>query len=248
MDPRLVLTILSAAAELFAFYRLVTIRGHRTFPWFATYLIAGCAQSFVWLVGSPESRAYLTAYRWTMPVMLALQCVIVLELWRRLMSCYRGIHHISHSLGAVILVVAMAASFSTGFDGLSMWGHPLKTTTFHWLMWAVRYTASVLFVASVILAWWASTFDHGVPENTIRHARLLAGYFGSVAAGYLVVNLAPGTAPVMGACLTGAAAGFYVLWGVLLKPSGQEPIERLIASQHPLLRALPWPIRRMLPY
>ena len=36
----------------------------------------------------------------------------------------------------------------------------------------------------------------------------LAGYFGSVALGYLIVNLAPGSATVIGACLSGAAAGF----------------------------------------
>ena len=248
MDPRLTLTVLGAVAELFAFYRLLTLGAHRTYPWFATYLIAGFAQSFIWLVGPPESRAYLTVYRWTMPVTLALQCVVVLELWRRLMSCYRGIHQVSLSLGAIILIVAMAVSFSTGFDGLRMWGKPLGSLTFHWLMWAVRYTASVLCIASVALALWAQAFDHGVPANTIRHARLLSGYFGSVAIGYLVLNLFPGTATFVGACTTGAAAGFYVLWGILLQRKGQEPIERLLAPQRSFFRDLPWPIRRLLPY
>ena len=248
MDPRLVLTVLSATAELFAFYRLITVRAHRTYPWFAVYLLAGFAQSFIWLAGSPESRAYLTAYRWTMPVILALQCLIVLELWRRLMACYRGIYKISYSLGFIILAVAMAVSFSTGFDGLAMWGHPVSTLTYHWLMWGVRYTASVLCIASVILALWASAFDHGVPENTIRHARLLSAYFGSVAVGYLIVNLAPGTAPVVGACTTGAAAGTYILWGLAMKRKGQEPIERLLAPRRGLWKSLPWSIRRLLPY
>jgi hypothetical protein len=248
VDPRLVLTVLSAAAELFAFYRMLVVRAHRTYPWFAAYLLAGCAQSFIWLAGTPDSRAYLTVYRWTMPLMLALQCLIVLELWRRLMSCYRGIHHISHSLGMIVLAIALGASFSTGFDGLAMSGRPLRLMTFHWLMWGVRYTASVLCIASVILAFWSSLFDHGVPENTIRHAWLLSAYFGSIAAGYLVVNLAPGTAPVIGACLTGAAAGCYVLWGVVIKRKGQEPIERLLVPERALLKALPLNLRRLLPY
>ncbi len=248
MDPRLVLTLLSAAAELFAFFRLIGMRAHRSYPWFAAYLLAGCAQSFIWLAGSPDSPQYLAMYRWTQPVMIALQWMIVLELWRRLMSCYRGIHRISHSIGIAILAIAMAVSFSTGFDGLTMWGQSISSLTFHWLMWAVRYTASVLCVASLLLALWAAMFDHGVPENTIRHAQLLAGYFGSVALGYLIVNLAPGSAPVIGACLTGAAAGFYVVWGFALKEKGQEPIERLLAPSHWILKGLPWTIRRMLPY
>src|SRR5262249_24908167 len=149
----------------------------------------------------------------------------VLELWRRLMSCYRGIHSVSHSLGVIILLIAMGASFSTGFDGLKMWGEPVGSLTFHWLMWCVRYIASVLCIASVILALWAAKFDHGVPTNTIRHARLLSAYFGSVVLGYLIVNLFPGSATIVGAGTTGAAAGCYVLWGVVLERKGQEPNE-----------------------
>ena len=248
MDPRLALTVLSATAELFALTRLITLRAHRTYPLFATYLIAGFFQSFIWLAGSPESRSYLTAYRWTTPVMLALQCLIVLELWRRLMACYRGIYQISHAVGFTILAVAMTTSFSTGFDGLAMWGHPVSSVSYHWLMWGVRYTASVLCIASVLLAFWASAFDHGVPENTIRHAQLLSAYFGSIALGYLILNLAPGTAPVIGACTTGAAAATYVLWGIVFKQKGQEPIERLLAPRRGLWKTLPWTIRRLLPY
>ena len=248
MDPRLVLTVLSAIAELFAFTRLIQLRVHRTYPWFTAYLLAGCAQSFIWLAGSPDSHGYLAAYRWTMPVIIGLQWIVVLELWRKLMSCYRGIHHISHSLGLIIFAIAMAVSFSTGFDGLSMRGEPLGSIAFHWLMWGVRYSASVLCIASVLLAVWASIFDHGVPANTIRHAELLSGYFGSVAVGYLIVNFAPGTAPFIGACLSGASAGFYVLWGTVLRRKGEEPIERLLIPERRNRRVLPWPIRRLLPY
>jgi hypothetical protein len=42
---RLILTVLSAAAELFAFTRLVRMRAHRTYPWFALYLLAGSPDS-----------------------------------------------------------------------------------------------------------------------------------------------------------------------------------------------------------
>jgi hypothetical protein len=100
----------------------------------------------------------------------------------------------------------------------------------------------------VILAWWASFFDHGVPENTIRHAQLLSMYFGSVALGYLIMNLARGTAPVVGACTTGAAAACYVVWGVAMKKKGEQPIERLLTPRRGLLRDLPLTIRRLIPY
>jgi hypothetical protein len=164
------------------------------------------------------------------------------------MSCYRGIYHVSRALGFVALGAGTLLSFSTGFDGLTMWGHSLGGYTFHWLIWGVRYTASALCIASAILALWATFFDHGVPANLIRHSQLLAGYFGSVALAYLVVNLVRGSAPYAGAVATGCAAGFYVVWGRVLKPQGEAPIERLMAPRLDWISDLPSPLRRLIPY
>lgn len=249
MDPRLIATIVCAAAELFAFGRLVAIRAQRTYPWFVIYLLAGFLQSFAWLAGAPNTHAYVVVYRWTTPIILALQAVVVLELWRSLMSCYRGIHRISHWLGVLILMVGAAVAFSTGFDGLKMWGQPLQRVTFHWLMWGVRYTGTILCVICAMLAMGAAAFDHGVPRNTIRHAELLSFYFGSQAIGYLIINLVHGTSPVVGIYVTLAAAAFYIAWGVRLTPEGSVPIERLmVARRSSGRRDLRWVFRRLMPY
>jgi hypothetical protein len=248
MDLRLVLTMTCAAAELFAVWRLVETRVYRAYPWFTAYLVAGFLQSFAWLAGSPATHAYLLVYRWTTPFILALQVLIVLELWRGLMSCYRGIHRISQALGFLILTLAMLVASSTGFDGLAMQGRSISLISFHWLIWSVRYTGSILCVACVLLAWWAATFDHGVPPNRIRHAQLLAAYFGSIAIGYLVLNLGWGSAAVVGVCTTLTAAAFYVFWGFTLGASGEVPIERLMVRPgNRRLFSLPW-LRRLTPY
>ena len=236
-----------AAAELFACWRLVATRVYRSYPWFTGYLVAGFLQSFIWAAGPPQSTGYLIAYRWTTPFLLALQVLVVLELWRGLMSCYRGIYRISHALGLVILALAFLAASATGFDGLKMHGRSLDLVTFHWLMWAVRYTGTILSAACVLLAAWASAFDHGVPPNHIRHAQLLAGYFGSIAIGYLVLNLGYGAADLIGIFTTIAAAGFYIAWGVVLGSGGEIPIERLLRRPGRLLTAAPW-LRRLMPY
>lgn len=242
-------TIVCAAAELFAFCRLLAIRAQRTYPWFVTYLLAGFLQSFIWLAGPPKTHAYLIAYRWTTPFIIALQAVVVLELWRSLMACYRGIHSISKWLGVLILLFGAAVAFSTGFDGLKMHGQPLERITFHWLFWAVRYTGSILCIVCVALAAWAAAFDHGVPRNTIRHAELLAFYFGSQAAGFLVINLVRGTSPVVGIFTTLAAAAFYIAWGVRLTAGGNMPIERLMIPHTATGRHdLRWMFRRLTPY
>jgi hypothetical protein len=248
MDSRLVLTMTCAAAELFACWRLIETRVYRSYPWFTAYLLAGFLQSFIWLAGSPSTHGYLIAYRWTTPFLMALQILVVLELWRGLMSCYHGIHRISHALGAVIAVLAAAVAFSTGFDGLVMHGEPVSRIGFHWLMWSVRYTGSILSIACVLLAAWAGVFDHGVPPNRIRHAQLLAGYFGSIAIGYLLLNLHYGSAEQIGGFTTLAAAGFYVAWGVMLGSQGEVPTERLLVRrQFRALTAVPW-LRRLIPY
>jgi hypothetical protein len=248
IDSRLVLTMTCAAAELFACSRLFETRVYRSYPWFQAYLVAGFLQSFIWLAGSPDTEGYLRAYRWTTPFVMALQVMTVLELWRALMSCYRGIHRISHALGGIILLLAIVVASSTGFDGLAMRHESLARTTFHWLMWAVRYTGSILSVACVLLAAWAGMFDHGVPPNRIRHAELLSGYFGSIAIGYLLLNLHIGTADTIGICTTLTAAGFYIAWGVLLDRAGEIPFERLmIGRRSKALTSVPW-LRRLIPY
>jgi hypothetical protein len=248
MDPRLVTTVACGAAELFAVWRLIKIGVHRDYPVFTSYLIAGFLQSFIWIAGTPDSHVYVTAYRWTTPFILALQAAVVLELWRGLMSCYRGIHQTSRWLGILILAFGAAVAFSTGFDGLKMWNQPLGRVTFHWLIWGARYLGTILCIISALLAVWAAAFDHGVPRNTIRHAELLSLYFGSQAAGFLVINLIPGTAPMIGLYTTLAAAGCYVAWGVLLTTQGREPIERLMIERKSTRRDLRWVFRRLMPY
>jgi len=247
MDVRLVLTMTCSAAELFALERLIATKIYRSYPWFVVYLVAGFLQSFAWLAGSPDSAGYLKAYRLTTPFIMALQAVVVLELWRVLMSCYRGIHRISHALGLIILALAVLLSSLSGFDGLVMRGQPLSRISYHWLMWSVRYNGSILCIACVLLALWASIFDHGVPRNTIRHAQLLSGYFASIAVGYLVLNLVRGVADQVGIATTLLAAAFYVAWGVLMTRQGQIPIERLLLPPRKTLASLPW-LRRLTPY
>lgn len=249
MDPRLITTVLCAAAELFVFWRLITIRAHREYPIFVTYLLAGFLESFIWLAGPPSSHDYLIVYRWTTPVILALQAAVVLEMWRSLMACYRGIHYTSRWLGVLVLLCGVGLAFSTGFDHLVMRGEPLNRLSFHWLMWGVRYLGTILAIVCALLAAWAAVFDHGVPRNTIRHAELLAFYFGLQATGFLIINLVHGSAHAVGIYITLGAAGLYVAWGFLLTADGSVPIERLMVSRSATGRHdLRWILRRLTPY
>jgi len=215
-DPRLVLQFICSTAELFAFWRFVSSRAYRSFPWFAGYLLAGFVQSFVWVVGPPKSHAYAIAYSVTTPLILALQCSVTLELWRKLKAQDRHVGGISKGLGFGVLALALAVALSTGFD--SLWGYPTRRIVFPWIFWAVRYTGSVLCVVCSLLAVWATTFERRLAPNLVRHAYLLTCYFGSIAAGYLGLNLMRWSSEWIGVFTVGSATALYVLWGVLTPP------------------------------
>lgn len=215
MDPRLALTVLCSAAELFTFFRFVRARVHRILPWFTAYLLAGFAQSFVWLVGPPGSHAYANAYGLTTPFLIGLQILVFLELWRKLIVRYSGADRAVKALGLAIVGASIALGLLGGVDGLALHMGLSHRVLFRWISWIVRYSATVLCIATSLLAVWASLFNRRLPPYLTRHAYLLACYFGSIAAGYMVMNLHLLRAQLVGELTVGCAAGLYLLWGIL---------------------------------
>jgi|SRR5579883_498066 len=227
MDPRLILTIASAAAELFAAYRLVAGRVHRLYPWFGAYLVLSASQSFIWLVGSPKSRAYATVWMVITPIMIFLQALVVNEAWRKLMGRYPGISTISRVLAIVLATAAISAGFFTGFDGLSFFFGFSRQGKITVVFWLARYSGFVLAACSAAMAFWAELFNFEVPRNLHRHLKMLAIYFGSVSLSFLAINFGWASAAQVGAIATGSSAGIYAIWGLLLSPAGQitEPVQ-----------------------
>lgn len=227
MDPRLVLTVLCSAAELFAFYRFVRARVHRILPWFSAYLVVGFAQSFVWLVGPPGSHAYTNAYGLTTPLVIGLQIGVFLEVWRKLFMRSSRTDRAAKALGLAIIGASIALGLLSGVDGLALHMGLSRRLFFQWISWIIRYSATVLCIASSLLAVWASTFESRLPRFLQRHAYLLACYFGSIAAGYLMMNLDLLPARLAGELTVGSAAGLYLLWGILTTdldhPASEEP-------------------------
>jgi hypothetical protein len=215
MDPRLALTVLCSGAELFAFGRLVRAGVHRVLPWFTIYLAAGFAQSFIWLAGPPRSHAYANAYGLTAPLIIGLQILVFLELWRKLILRYPGADRAVKALGVAIVGASIALGLLGGVDGLALQVGLSHVLLFRWMSWVIRYSATVLCIASSLLAVWASIFEAKLPRYLTRHAYLLACYFGSIAAGYLLMNLDLLRPVHVGEITVGCAATLYILWGIL---------------------------------
>ncbi len=232
MDPRLILTVLCSAAELFAFCRFVRARVHRILPGFSIYLLAGFAQSFVWLVGSPRSHAYASAYGLTTPLLIGLQVFVFVELWRKLMLRYSTADRAAKGFGLAVIAASLVMGILSGVDGLALQFGLSRAVLFRWIFWGVRYSATVLCIACSLLALWATMFDRRLPWYLTRHAYLLASYFGSIAAGYLILNLQLLPAALVGELTVGSAAILYLIWGIFTSGYDQE-VEPLEPAKDP---------------
>jgi len=222
MDPRLALNIASAAAGLFALCRLTYIRAYRTYPWFAVYLAAAALQSFVWLAGGPADRRYVLAWASSTAILLGLRIAIVMELWYRMMPAYRSVEAISKGSIWVVVVLALGVSGASGLDTLRFHGLVPQQVAFYTISLTARYSGSALCVICSCLSLFAVMFPRSVPGNAVKHACLLTAYFATIAAGYLTMHFDRGSAPLVGALMTGSSAGLYVLWGALLSQPGER--------------------------
>ena len=221
MDPRLFLNVASAAAGIFALCRLMYTGVHRSYPWFSVYLAAAALQSFGWLAGGPRNHLYMIIWASSTAALLGLRIVVVVELWQKLSDSPRAVFF-SRSFTWIVLLSALAVAAASGLDSLKLFGQSPQRLAFYCVSLASRYSSSALCVICSSLAIFAVMFPRGVPKNAIRHAFLLTAYFATIAAGFLVMNFFRGTAPLVGALLSGSSAGLYALWGLLLS----DPTER----------------------
>jgi hypothetical protein len=227
MDPRLALNIASAAAGLFALCRLFYTHANRSYPWFAVYLAAAALQSFVWLAGGPADHRYVLAWASSTAILLGLRIVIAIELWLKMMPAYRSVEALSKGSIWIVIALALAVSAASGLDTLRFHGVSPQRVAFYCISLAARYSGSSLCVVCSCLCVFAMLFPRSVPRNAVKHAFLLTAYFATIAAGYLAMHFDRGSAPLVGALMTGSSAGLYVLWGTLLSQPGERVPARL---------------------
>jgi hypothetical protein len=222
VDARITLTIFSGAAGVFALYRLVAGRLLKIYPWFAALLVAGALQGLLLLAGDASSRAYTVAWGVTIPIILAVRIAAVAEAWRLLLNSYPGGEVLAKRLAVGSVLVALSVSLVNGLDGLGFSHTSAARIAFHVLSVGLRYSYSTLCVVCGLLWAWAALFRVGVTVNLFRHLGILTGYFACNTAGYLIINLRPGSALWVGAFTAGASAAWYVLWGVLFYEDGER--------------------------
>jgi hypothetical protein len=224
MDPRLAITICNALAHVAVLWRLVSASLLRKYPWFSVLVAVAFLQSFGWALGPPESHGYRYFWLYTTPLLLGLRVLAVVELWRLLISRNPHVRALYPVLMPTIAVIAVTTSVASGVD---LWGFGYTVRA---MSLAIRFSASILAVVTVLLALFGRIFSEPLPRNTVRHALILSGYFTSLAIGHLLLHITAAHAGLIGAAMVGAEAAFFVLWAVLITPDGEVSPEWAIPT------------------
>jgi hypothetical protein len=215
MDPRLAMTVCNGLAHVTVLWRILSAQLIRKYPWFSVLILVALLQSFGWVLGPPESRGYRLFWLYTTPLLIGLRLLAVVELSRLLMSRNPHVRVLYPILMPTIGVIAVTTSLASGVD---LWGFAYTVRA---MSLAIRFSASILAVITVLLALFGRIFSEPLPRNTIRHALILSGYFTSLAAGHLLLHLTTEHAGLISAAMVGAEAAFFVLWAVLITPDGE---------------------------
>jgi len=232
VDTRPALTILSGAAGMFAFCRLIAARLLTIYPWFAALLVVGSLQGLLWLTGDPKSQEYALWWGITVPVLLACRVAAVFEAGRLLMSSSPWWKLLACRLAIGSVLVGLAVSLVNGLDGLQF-SHIVKPRlVFYMLSIGLRYSYTILCTVCGMFWAWAALFRVDVSDSLYRHLGILTGYFACNATGYLVINTFPGTAPLVGAFTTGSSVAWYVLWGISFS-GDRERLYNALAESFP---------------
>jgi hypothetical protein len=230
MDPRLAMTVCNGLAHVTVLWRLLSAQVIRKYPWFSVLILVALLQSLGWVLGPPESRGYRLFWLYTTPLLIGLRLLAVVELSRLLMSRNPHVRVLYPILMPTIGVIAVTTSLASGVD---LWGFAYTVRA---MSLAIRFSASILAVITVLLALFGRIFSEPLPRNTIRHALILSGYFTSLAIGHLLLHLTTEHAGLIGAAMVGAEAGFFVLWAVLITPDG-ETLPEWVSTANPEIPA-----------
>jgi hypothetical protein len=208
----------SIVAQIALLWRLQLLR---ILPVFRVYLLAALVRTALLLTVGLSSRVYDTVWIVTEPVLLALQVGVVVECCRRIGTNYPGLGRVGEIVLWVCSVGAIAAcaiSISPDLNGAD-WTRPVLT----WTALAKRSLATILPVLLAALLVCIRAVPSHAPRNTLVHARMLAVYFGTSAAGYALIYAHLLDSPTASALMLASVTVCFAVWTVALSSAGEIP-------------------------
>ena len=186
-----VVWLLTPVAELVVVASIKRCKLTGSFPVFIGFLLFDVLRSAVlwWLGQSPFSNAYRDIWIATEPVFLALEFLVVLELYRLLYRAYPGIHSFARGLIAIGIMIAFAVTFGTVKVDLGriVWTVP----DLQRLFLVKRVVCSIL--ALLVLTTMALFPRAPSAKNVLLHGWLLAALLSTAALGFFAINVGSST-------------------------------------------------------
>lgn len=225
LDFGVILSMISVAGYLFLALRIRHLGLTPYYAHFSRYLVAEAfgVSTLVFLMLIRRPRWAAVAYMMLQPMLWIFYFLVTLELYRGVLSRFRGISRVVQRVLVAGLLLSVLASFSGIFADLQLDRHAsaayiLFVTAGHRSV--VGSLTLFLLILTAFLAW----FPIPISRNAILHTTLFFNYFLFLTVGHLYRNLT-GTAvtPAVNlslALLTNICLG---LWIWRLRPEGEQP-------------------------
>jgi hypothetical protein len=218
-----VLWIAVVLAEALVVFRLFRERLLRSYPFFASFLIAEVVCSIVLMQTDIKSRGYAEAFRICALIMTVFLLGVAAELYERICEHFPGIGVFRAGMAmALVLLAALITVFIFRPNLVDQWAFPQTIVVV-----VVRFQTQI-FAGAFALTWIFLRFVLSIRQpfrpNVLTHWSIATIYFGASAAAYLAgLLIGGGTAvfPINCAMLAIHLACFFA-WFRFMRRSGEE--------------------------
>ena len=198
----------------------------RRYPWFSIYLAAVSLRSTLLLTGNPDPHSLVFRTIWLIgePVVIVLQALFVLEIYRRIEQHYPNIGKIGRRV--LVLVVTISAfmcaiTLAPDLRALATQSTSVPFSVLVRAAFVVKRCESFIFCGLLILTLVFYSFWYTPKRsNATVHASVAAVYFAVTSAYYIALNLHWSYWEASVLNLVGTTL-CYAVWAFLLRKDGE---------------------------
>jgi hypothetical protein len=200
--------------------RVIQLRLAGRYPLFSAYIGALAVESVILLQALHRHSGYRKTWVITRAVLLCLEFLAVLEIFRRWSTCYPGIGKFGQGLLIVLLVSA------TGFSVASVpisWSSTGWTLATYIMGVANRAVQTGLAAFLLLMLGFFVKFGGPVPPNLKRHTWAMTAFISANTVGYFLLTSGSGMLGAVGNVLLPAvSSGSLIYWIFVIRGAGEQ--------------------------